>query len=347
MSHPHHPHSHTHGTVDPTMVTTQRGLWAIKWSFIGLSATACIQVVIVWMSGSVALLADTIHNVGDAATAMPLWIAFVLARRPPSLRFTYGLGRAEDLAGVIIVGIILCSAMVAGYQSLSRLLSPQPIAHLGAVGGAALLGFLGNEVVARLRINVGKAIGSAALIAEGYHARVDSWTSVAVLVGVVGAWLGYPIVDPLVGFVITIVIVRIVWESGTTMFTRLLDGVDPTVLADITHAMRHIPEVHDVTQIRSRWIGHRLHAEINLAVHPQLSVAQGQPSPPQSGINCCIMCRISLTSLSMWIHSMRQARSTIAWRNMSTATYRPMRISNEAVAGAHLGRSDPQTATRS
>ena len=199
----------------------------------------------------------------------------MLARRPPSPRFTYGLGRAEDLAGAIIVGLILCSAMVAGYQSLSRLLSPQPIAHLGAVGGAALLGFPGNEAVARLRINVGKAIGSAALLADGYHARVDSWTSVAVLVGMGGAWLGYPIVDPLVGLVITIVIVRIVWESGTTMFTRLLDGVDPGVLADIRHAMRHIPEVQDVTQVRIRWIGHRLHAEINLAVRPQLSVAQG------------------------------------------------------------------------
>jgi Co/Zn/Cd efflux system component len=156
MSHPHHPHAHTHahhgdgtthrhthGTVDPTMVTTQRGLWAIKWSFIGLGATACLQVVIVWMSGSVALLADTIHNFGDAATALPLWMAFMLARRPPSPRFTFGLGRAEDLAGIIIVSLILCSAIVAGYQSLSRLLSPQPIAHLGAVGVAALLGFLG------------------------------------------------------------------------------------------------------------------------------------------------------------------------------------------------------------
>jgi cation diffusion facilitator family transporter len=275
MSHPYHPHAHTHGTVDPTMVTTQRGLWAIKWSCIGLGATAFIQVVVVWMSGSVALLADTIHNFGDAATALPLWMAFVLARRPPSPRFTYGLGRAEDLAGVIIVSLILCSAIVAGSQSLSRLLSPQPIAHLGAVGGAALLGFLGNEAVALLRIKVGKAIGSAALLADGYHARIDGWTSVAVLVGMGGAWLGYPMVDSLVGLVITIVIVRIVWESGMTMFTRLLDGVDPTVLADITHAIRHIPEVQEVTQVRIRWIGHRLHAEINLAVRPQLSVAQG------------------------------------------------------------------------
>ena len=254
MSSAHHPHSHghahqhgdgtahrhTHGTVDPTLVTTQRGLWAIKWSFIGLSATALIQVMIVWMSGSVALFADTIHNFGDAATALPLWIAFMLTRRPPSPRFTYGLGRAEDLAGVIIVVLIFCSAMVAGYQSLSRLFNPQPITYLGAVLGAALLGFLGNEAVALLRIKVGKEIGSAALIADGYHARVDGWTSLAVLIGTGGAWLGYPILDPLVGLVITVAILRIVWESGATIFTRLLDGVEPTVLADI-HARDSTP----------------------------------------------------------------------------------------------------------
>src|SRR5215475_15790553 len=164
MASPHHPHSHghahhhgnetvphhTHGTVDPTLVTTQRGLWAIKWSLVGLGATALIQVMIVWLSGSVALLADTIHNFGDAATALPLWMAFALARRTPSQRFIYGLGRAEDLAGVVIVGLILCSAIAAGYQALSRLLNPQPIAYLGLVAVAALIGFLGNEAVALL-----------------------------------------------------------------------------------------------------------------------------------------------------------------------------------------------------
>src|SRR5215471_4355873 len=275
MSHPHHPHAHTHGTVDPTMVTTQRGLWAIKWSFIGLSATACIQVVIVWMSGSVALLADTIHNFGDAATALPLWMAFVLARRPPSPRFTYGLGRTEDLAGVLIVVLILCSAIVAGYQSLSHLLHPQPIAYLGAVMAAAMIGFLGNEAVALLRLKVGKEIGSAALMADGYHARVDGWTSLAVLVGMIGTWFGYPIVDPIVGCVITLAMVRIVWDSGAAIFTRLLDGVEPTVLVEVKHAVRHTPEVHEVTQVRVRWVGHWLHAELNIAVSPQLSVAQG------------------------------------------------------------------------
>jgi cation diffusion facilitator family transporter len=289
MSRPHHPHDHdhaphhhtgpghghVHGTVDPTLLTTQRGIWAIKWSFVGLGATALIQVVIVWMSGSVALLADTIHNFGDAATAFPLWIAFVLARRPPSPRFTYGLGRAEDLAGVLIVGLIFCSAMVAGYQSLYRLLNPQSMAYLGAVVAAAMIGFLGNEAVALFRLKVGKEIGSAALIADGYHARVDGWTSLAVLVGAIGTWCGYPIVDPIVGLVITVAILRIVWESGTAIFTRLLDGVQPTVPAEVRHAVHHIAEVQDVTQVRVRWVGHWLHAELNIAVSPHLSIAQG------------------------------------------------------------------------
>jgi cation diffusion facilitator family transporter len=200
-------------------------------------------------------------------------MAFVLARRPASQRFTYGLGRAEDLAGILIVGLILWSAIVAGYQSLARLLNPQPIAYLGAVAVAAMIGFLGNEAVALLRIKVGKDIGSAALIADGYHARVYGWTSLAVFVDTIGTWCGYPIVDSIVGLVIAMAILRIVWESGAAMFTRLLDGVEPTVPAEVKHAIRHTPEVHEVTQVRVRWVGHRLHAELNIAVSPQLSVA--------------------------------------------------------------------------
>jgi cation diffusion facilitator family transporter len=250
-------------------------MWAIKWSFILLFATALMQAVVVWMSGSVALLADTIHNVGDATTALPLWVAFVLARRPPSRRFTYGFGRVEDLAGVVIVGLIVVSVIVASYESLTRLIHPQPLTHLGVVALAAIIGFVGNEAVALFRIKVGKEIGSAALVTDGYHARADGLTSVAVLVGAVGVWLGYPIVDPLVGCIITVVIVRIVWESSATIFTRLLDGVDPTVIEDITHAVQHTPEVQEVSQVRVRWVGHRLHAELNIAVSAHLSVAQG------------------------------------------------------------------------
>jgi len=240
-----------------------------------LFATAIFQVAVVLLSGSVALLADTIHNLGDAVTAIPLWIAFTLGRRKPSKRFTYGLGRVEDLAGVTIVFIILLSALVAGYLSIDRFLHPQAVVYLWAVIIASVIGFLGNEAVAIFRIKVGKEIGSAALIADGYHARVDGLTSLAVLFGAVGVWLGYPLADPIVGLVITVAILRLVWESGRAVFTRLLDGIDPEVLDEIKQAVRPIQGVHDVTEVRVRWLGHRLHAEINISVSPELSVEKG------------------------------------------------------------------------
>ena len=274
-NHPPGVHVHTHGAIDPSIFTTQRGIWAVQWSFFGLLMTALFQVVIVWFSGSVALLADTIHNLGDAATAIPLWIAFTLARRKPSNRFTYGYGRVEDLAGVAIVLTILFSAIVAGYQSIDRLFHPQPVGYLWTVMIASGVGFLGNEAVAVLRIKVGREIGSAALMADGYHARVDGLTSLAVLFGTVGVWLGYPLADPVVGLLITVAILRIVWESGRSVFTRLLDGVDPEVIDEIQHSVNHISRVREISEVRVRWLGHRLHAELNIAVSPDLSVEEG------------------------------------------------------------------------
>ena len=271
----HSHHDHTHGTIGPALFTTQRGIWAVKWSLVGLTATAAFQLVIVIFSGSVALLADTIHNIADAATAIPLWIAFILARRQPSRRFTYGYGRVEDVAGVVIVLTILFSAILAGYESVNRLLHPQSVEHLWAVAIASLIGFAGNEMVATLRIRVGKQIHSAALVADGHHARVDGMTSLGVLLSVGGVWLGYALADPVIGLAITIAILRIVWESGKAVFTRLLDGVDPEVIDEITHAINHAQGVRDVTDVRLRWSGHRLHAEVNLAVSPKLSVAEG------------------------------------------------------------------------
>ena len=272
---PHDHHSHTHGAVDPSILTTQRGIWAVKWSLLVLVATAVFQMVIVLLSGSVALLADTIHNFGDAATAIPLWIAFTLARWKPNDRFPYGYGRVEDLAGVAIVLTILLSAIVAGYESIDRLSHPQPVEYLWAVLIASVIGFIGNEAVAILRINVGKEIGSAALIADGYHARADGLTSLAVLVGAMGVWLGYPLADPIVGLLITVAIFRIIIESGKAVFTRLLDGVDPEVIEEIKRAVNHAPGVHEVSEVRVRWSGHWLHAEVSVAVSPELSVEKG------------------------------------------------------------------------
>lgn len=273
-AHPHE-HGHAHGVVDPSIIITQRGIWAVKWSLLGLLATAVFQVVIVYLSGSVALLADTIHNFGDALTAVPLWIAFRLARRKPSRRFTYGYGRVEDLAGAAIVLTILFSALVGGYESIDRLFHPRAVEYLWAVIVATMIGFLGNEAVAQFRIKVGKEIGSAALIADGYHARVDGLTSLAVLFGAVGVWLGYPLADPIVGLLITVAIFRIVWQSGKFVLKRLLDGVDPEVIDEIKHAANHTPGVRDVSEVRVRWLGHRLHAEVNITVNPELSVEEG------------------------------------------------------------------------
>ena len=236
-------HGHTHGAIDPTIATTSRGIWAIKWSFVLLAITSILQAIIVAFSGSVALLADTIHNVGDAATAVPLWIAFVFARRKPSARFTYGLGRVEDLAGAAIVAIILFSAIVAGYQAIERLINPREIAFLGWVAAAGVIGFLGNEAVAVLRIRVGREINSAALIADGYHARVDGLTSIAVVLGAVGVWLGFPLADPIVGLLITVMIFGIIWQSARSVFTRMLDGVEPEMLREIEHSAEHVPGI--------------------------------------------------------------------------------------------------------
>src|SRR3954453_22387317 len=269
-----HAEGHAHGIVDPTIATSERGLWAIKWSFAGLAATAVLQLLVVVLSGSVALLADTIHNFGDAATAIPLAIAFWFARKKPSERFPFGYGRVEDLAGVAIVLTILASAIIAGYESVERLMYPQEVSYLGAVIAASIIGFVGNEVVAIFRIRVGREINSAALIADGYHARVDGWTSLAVLFGAVGVWLGYPLADPIIGLLITIAIFGIVIQSGKSIFTRMLDGAEPHVIEEIRRAAIQVPGVKGVTEVRARWLGHRLHAEINIAVNAEMTIAR-------------------------------------------------------------------------
>nr|WP_318013259.1 cation diffusion facilitator family transporter [Mesorhizobium sp. CA6] len=261
--HDHHgPHGHTHGVIDATIATTDRGIWAIKWSFVILAVTAALQIVVVMLSGSVALLADTIHNVADATTAIPLWIAFVLVRRKPTRTFTYGLGRVEDLAGIIIVLIILASALVAGYEAINRLFNPQPVHFLGWLAVAGIIGFLGNEAVAVFRIRVGRQINSAALVADGYHARTDGLTSLAVVAGAAGVWLGLPLADPIIGLLITVAIFGIVWQSARSVLTRMLDGVEPGLVDEIHHAADHVAGIEKVADVKARWLGHKLHVDV-------------------------------------------------------------------------------------
>ncbi len=267
-------HGHTHGAIDPSLLATSQGVRAVQVSLLGMLATALIQVALVVATGSVALLADTIHNLGDAMTAVPLWAAFVLGARPPTARYTYGLGRAEDLAGVVVVLIILASAIAAAVESLTRLANPEPVTHLEVVAFAGLVGFAGNELVALYRIRVGKRIGSAALVADGYHARADGLTSLAVVAGAAGVWLGVPQADPIIGLLISAFILRIVWQAGGQVLRRLLDGVDPDVVGEVLQALQATEGVQEVTEVRVRWLGHRMHAEVNLAVDPLLTVAQ-------------------------------------------------------------------------
>ena len=266
-------HGHTHGVVDASLTTTDRGIWAIKWSFVILAITAALQLIVVIVSNSVALLADTIHNIADATTAIPLWVAFVLARRKPSETFTYGLGRVEDFAGILIVLIILFSALVAGYEAIDRLIHPHSVTALGWLAAAGVIGFLGNEAVAVFRIRVGRQMNSAALIADGYHARTDGLTSLAVVLGALGVWVGFPLADPIIGLLITVAIMGIVWQSARAVLTRSLDGVEPKVTAEIRHAAEHVPGIARVVTAKARWIGHRLHADVGIAANDTIPLA--------------------------------------------------------------------------
>lgn len=272
---PKNEHSHTHGAVDRGLLGSERGIWAVKWSLVGLFVTAALQVVVVLFTGSVALLADTIHNFGDALTAIPLWLAFSLSSRPPTRRFTYGYGRAEDLAGLIVLLMILVSGLLAGYESIRRLIEPQEVRNLWAVVLASIIGFAGNEGVALFRIRVGRKIGSAALVADGYHARVDGLTSLAVLFGAIGVWLGYPLADPIIGLLISVAIFKLLWDAGKSVLLRVLDGVDPQVVDEIHQAVEAFPGVAEIKDVRVRWLGHRMQAELSIAVDPALDVSQG------------------------------------------------------------------------
>ncbi len=271
------PFGHSHessDSVDDALESSEVGIRALKISLAALMATALFQVVIVAFSGSVALLADTIHNFSDALTAVPLWIAFALSRWAANRSYTYGYGRAEDLAGVFIVGMIAFSAAVAGYQSVMKLIQGSEVSYVGWVAFAAVVGFIGNELVAQFRMSVGRRIGSAALIADGQHARVDGFTSLAVLAGAVGVWIGYPILDPIVGLGITVAILFIVKDSAISMYRRMMDGIEPEVVDSIEEAAMKDPRVESVESVRARWVGHRVYAEVRVRVPEEFSVAQ-------------------------------------------------------------------------
>jgi len=268
------PHSHDASeSIDNALEASQAGIRAVKISLIGLAMTAVLQLAVVIVSGSVALMADTIHNFSDALTAVPLWVAFVVGRRAASKRYTYGYGRLEDLAGLFIVAMIALSAIVAGYESIRRFFEPQPLTNLGWVLAAGLVGFAGNELVAVYRIRVGHRIGSAALIADGIHARTDGLTSLAVVFGIIGVWLGFPLADPTVGLFISGVIFVLLVGTARDIGRRLLDGVDPALVERAEQTLASLPGVVSVNDVRLRWLGHRLSLEATVATDPAMPVS--------------------------------------------------------------------------
>jgi len=275
LSHLLTPHSHqTADKVDTALESSARGIRALWISLAVLGVTAAAQAGVVVVSGSVALLGDTVHNAADALTAVPLGIAFVLGRRAATRRFTYGYGRAEDLAGLVIVLTIAASAVFAGWTAIDRLLDPRPVAHIPVVAVAAVIGFAGNEWVARYRIRVGREIGSAALVADGLHARTDGFTSLAVLLSAGGAALGWQLADPIVGLAITAALLLVLRDAAREVFRRVLDAIDPALVDRAERALREVPGVQSVSELRLRWIGHRLRAEVAVVVDGDMTVRQ-------------------------------------------------------------------------
>jgi cation diffusion facilitator family transporter len=269
-------HSHDPGdSIDDALTSDARGIKALKLSLLGLGVTAVLQLAVVLVSGSVALLADTIHNFSDALTAIPLWIAFALGARAATRRYTFGYRRAEDLAGLFVLLMIVASAILAAYESVSHLINPQPISNIPIVLVAGFVGFLGNEAVALYRIRVGRSIGSAALIADGYHARTDGLTSLAVVAGALGVAAGYPLADPLVGLLITAVILVVLRQAAAQMLGRLMDAVEPELVEEVERTARAVPEVQDIGRVRLRWLGHALETSLTITVDCELTVAEG------------------------------------------------------------------------
>lgn len=271
------PHSHDAAdSIDDALEASKEGVRALKISLFVLLGTTILQLAVVLISGSVALLADTIHNFSDALTAVPLWIAFILGRRAATRRYTFGYGRAEDLAGLFIVAVVALSAAVAAWQSIARIIHPQPLHNLWWVLAAGVIGFIGNEAVAVYRIRVGQKIGSAALVADGVHARTDGFTSLAVVFGAIGVMLGFPLADPIVGLLISVAIIVLLWGTVRSIGRRLMDGIEPELVEKAEHALEHTAGVLAVPRLQLRWVGHRLQGTATIRVAATSTLAEAE-----------------------------------------------------------------------
>ena len=269
-------HDRDHGTVDAGVLDSgAAGIRATKAAVVVLGGTAAIQAAIVVFSGSVALLSDTLHNLTDALTSIPLWVAFGMGRRRPTRSYTYGFNRVEDLAGLLIVVAIGASAALVIWESIGRLGEPRPIERFPWVIAAGVVGVVGNEWVARYRIRVGREIGSEALETDGRHARADAMTSLAVVAAGIGAGLGAVWVDPVAGLVVGALILWLLVRSARRMARRLLDGIEPESVEQVADTIRGVSGVRNISNLQMRWHGHELHISASIAVDSDLTVEVG------------------------------------------------------------------------
>jgi cation diffusion facilitator family transporter len=266
----HHGHGHDHGVVDRAAWASADGIRAIKVSTFGLAATAAVQFAIAAFGGSVALLADGLHNLGDVFTTVALWVAFRASRRAADERYTFGYHRFEDLAGIGIVAIIALTAAAAAYESYRAMLRPRAVGHLAISMAAAVVGIIGNEAVAQYKIAIGRRIHSVALEADGIHSRVDGFVSAGALVGLFGVALGYPKADPIAALAITAVIVWVTIGTARGVILRVVDAVDPELIEGIQHSAEAVAGVIDSHDIQARWAGRSLLVNLHLSLDQDL-----------------------------------------------------------------------------
>ena len=267
-------HDHEHGKVEAELYSNREGLRAVQISTAGMLVVALIQFAIALIGGSAGLFADALHNTGDVLTTVALWIAFVVSNRAANARYTYGYHRAEDLAGIIIVLVIIASAVASAVESVLKLISGSAPTQIILSMAAALVGVAGNELLAQYKISVGRRINSVPLVADGQHSRIDGLTSLAAFIGLIGVALGLRLTDPIAGLVITVAILGVVYSTTRSVLSRLLDAVDPHIIPEIIDVASKTSGVEAITEPRARWVGHTLHIVLNIEVDPHLTLVQ-------------------------------------------------------------------------
>ena len=268
---------HAHAHHDHSLAAAGGGgagaLRVVVISSLLLAAVAAAELVAAALTNSAGVLADGLHNLGDVGTTVALAIAFILSRRAPTRRFPYGYHRVEDLAGLVVLALIVGSAVASGVTAVEHLIHRPPLTSPVLALLVAAFGFVGNEAAAQYKIRAGTRLRSLALVADGKHSRTDGIASLGAVVGVAGAALGAPVLDPVAGLVITLIIAVVAWETTRTLTGRLLDEADASLVATIEEVAATTDGVLGVSDTRARWMGRRVLAELTLEVAPETTLA--------------------------------------------------------------------------